>query len=396
MHKQFIATIIAVCTSLFISAQTYVTLHEDCNYGGSRYFLEPGTYNLYQMKIGNDKLSSMQIPSGMKVTIYGDDDFRGKSKTFTGNISCLDNEWNDMASSIVVEGGNYQPGNQNDYVVFYNDCYSRGTSRTLRPGTYNAVDLGNMKQNISSFTIYGNLRVRAYTNSDNATGYFGTFDATQSCLGDNYNDNIRSLVIEYRPATGGGGYGGNNNSNSLATFYTDCNYSGNSIRLQPGYYQGDKLGLFRYDISSAEIPSGLRVKVFTNETMSGSYSLLSGNTSCLDYNTNNRIGSIVIEETGFGNNNNNTPPTTDVVIYTDANYRGQSATLLPGTYSTMAQAGFPDDALSSLVVPAGYRVVLYEYENFGGKNYTVTESKSGFILSGWNDKTSSIKVYRDR
>jgi len=260
MPRYFTTTIIAVCISLFLSAQNYVTLHEDCNYGGSRYFLEAGTYNLYQMKIGNDKLSSIQIPSGMKVTIYADDDFRGKSKTYTGNISCLDNEWNDMASSLVVENSAYQPGyNQNDYVIFYNDCYSRGFSRTLKPGTYSGSELGNMKNNISSFAIFGNLRVRAYTGSDNASGYFKTFDATESCLSDSYNDKITSLVVEYKPAGGNtGGYGGNN-SNRFATFFTDCNYDGNSIRLQPGYYQGDKLGLFRYDISSAEVPSGLRI-----------------------------------------------------------------------------------------------------------------------------------------
>jgi hypothetical protein len=62
----------------------------------------------------------------------------------------------------------------------------------------------------------------------------------------------------------------------------------------------------------------------------------------------------------------------------------------------MTQLGFPDNALSSLKVPAGYRVVLYEFENFGGKTYTITNSKSGFSFSGWNDKTSSIAVYRDR
>ena len=375
-----------------VTAQNYVTLHENCNYGGKAYFLEAGTYNLYQMKIDNDQLSSMQIPSGMKVTLYKDDNFRGGSKTFTGNVSCLETDWNDQASSLVVENSSYQPGyNQSDYVVFYNDCYGKGQSKTLKPGTYSSTELGGFYQNISSFTIYGNLRVRAYTQSDGASGYFKTFDASESCLSDSYNDNIRSLVVEYKPANT---YNGNSNS-QLAVFYTDCNYQGNSIRLQPGYYQGDKLGLFRYDISSVEIPSGLRVKVFNNETMSGSSKLLSGNTSCLDYSTNNKIGSIVIEESGWGGNYNNTPPATEVVIYADGNFKGLSATLLPGTYSTMAQAGFQDNALSSLVVPTGYRVILYEYENFGGKSYTVTESKSGFSFSGWNDKTSSIKVYRD-
>jgi hypothetical protein len=61
----------------------------------------------------------------------------------------------------------------------------------------------------------------------------------------------------------------------------------------------------------------------------------------------------------------------------------------------MAEAGFPDDALSSLVVPEGYRVVLYEHPNFGGKSYTINNTKTQFYISGWNDKTSSIRVYRD-
>jgi hypothetical protein len=388
----------AVCITAFlfnlVNAQVnYVTLHEDCNYGGRRFFLEPGTYRSYQMKVDNDKLSSLQIPSGMKVTIYEHDDFEGRSQTFTSNIACLEAQWNDMASSIVVENANYQPGyNNNDYVVFFSDCYSRGFSRTLKPGTYTGNDLGNLKSNISSFVIYGNLRIRVYTNNDIASGYYQTFDASESCLSSNYNDKIRSLVVEYKP--GGGTPGGGGITGRFVSFYSDCNYGGNSMRLLPGYYQGEKLGMFRNDISSIEVPSGLRVKAFTNETLSGYSTTISENNYCLSSSLNNRIASFIIEETGF---NNNYPPSGNaVIIYADGDYRGQSATILPGNYSTMAQVDFPDNALSSLTVPAGFRVVLYEFENFQGKSYTITQSKPGFLISGWNDKTSSIAVFRDR
>ena len=84
-----------------------------------------------------------------------------------------------------------------------------------------------------------------------------------------------------------------------------------------------------------------------------------------------------------------------VKIFVDTDYKGQYVTLLPGSYSSMTQIGFPDNALSSLILPEGFRVVLYEEENFGGQSYTINRSKTRFYFSGWNDKTSSIKVYRE-
>lgn len=385
------------------NAQNYVTLHEDCNYGGKSYTLAPGTYSMYQMRIGNDMLSSIQIPQGFKVTLYEHDNFKGNSKTFSANVPCLDPNWNDMATSIVVESSYNNGGyGQNDYVTFYNDSYQRGYSKSLRVGSYSGAQLGDLKYNISSFTITGSLRVRLYINNDNLSGYYVNYDASQSYLPENQNDKVGSLVIEYYngPVTNPGG-GGNNGTNTYATFFTDCNYDGNSIRLLPGYYDGQKLGLFKYNISSIQVPSNLRVKAFVNnENLYGSSTNITENSNCLSYDLKNKIGSLVVEERrgGWGGGGGNNPPSGNeaVIIYADENYKGQSASLLPGTYSTMSQAnGFPDNALSSLQVPAGYRVVLYEFENFGGKNYTVTASKSGFSFSSWNDKASSIKVFRD-
>jgi len=378
---------------IFISAQSYITLHEDCNYGGKSYFLQAGTYSGYAMKIGNDKLSSIQIPSGMKVTVYEDENFRGNSKTFTANVPCLDSNWNDMTSSLVVESsttsGTYNP---NDYLIVYTDCYQKGEYQTLKPGAYTGDELNIFKNNISSFSIFGNLRVRAYTNSNDATGYFGIFDASQPCLSYQFNNKIQSLIIELRPSSGGQGLGGGSNQ-GVATFYTECNNNGNSIRLLPGTYTADKLGLFAYDISSVDIPTSVRVKAYYSNDASGNFTLLNGNTSCLDYNTNNKFGSLMIEATS---SSSSAPPATEVTIYVDENYRGQSATLLPGSYPNMAQINFPDKAVSSVVVPTGYRVVIYEKENFGGKSFTLTDSRSSFWLTKWNDKTSSVKVYRDR
>ena len=383
--------------SITATAQNYITLHEDCNYGGKSYTLTPGNYYGYQMKIGNDRLSSLQIPNGFKVTLYENDNFRGKSQTFSANVACLDATWNDNTSSMVVENiynnGGY---GQNDYVTFYNDTYNKGYSQSLRPGNYTGAQLGQLKYNISSFSISGNLRVKLYINNENMSGYSVPYTTSQNYLPNDQNDKTGSLVIEYNtglPANNGGG----NATSSFATFYTDCSYGGNALRLMPGYYSGEKLGLLKYNISSAQIPANLAVKAFlNNDNLYGQSTLLNENISCMDYSLKNKIGSLVVEERNGGYGGGTNPGSETVIIYTDGNYKGQSATLLPGTYSTMSQAnGFPDKALSSLQVPPGYRVVLYEYENFGGKSYTVTESKSGFSFSGWNDRTSSVKVFRN-
>jgi hypothetical protein len=302
-----------------------------------------------------------------------------------------------MASSIVVEYQNTRPNyNPNDYVVFYNDCNSKGYSQSLHPGRYKGSELGALKNNISSFTIYGNLRVKAYINNEELSGYCYTHDASESCLSNAENDKISSLIIEYRsvqPTYPTYPTGGNNDN---VTIYTDCNYLGNSLHLGPGSYSGDKLGLLKYDISAIEIPSTLRARVFiNNEYLTGTYYTLSENMSCMNSTLNDHIGSLIIETTN-GNIQNPSNTNESVIIYTDANYKGQSVSLLPGTYSTMAQVNFPDNALSSLTVPAGYRVVLYEFENFGGKSTTITSSTSAFIFSKWNDMTSSIKVFRDK
>ncbi|MBK8605520.1 MAG: hypothetical protein IPN82_01405 [Chitinophagaceae bacterium] len=408
MPKFSIALLAIIFYSIDLSAQSnFITLHEDCDFKGKQSILEPGNYSTYQMNIGNDKLSSIQIPSGMKVTIYEHKNYKGKSKTFTQNIPCLEAEWNDFASSVVVEGSNYNPRyNQNTYVTFYNDCYNKGYSKSLKAGIYKGDALGLLKNKISSFAIFGNLKVRVYLNNEDATGYNHTFNETTSCLSNMYNDKISSLVIEYDYNQGNNYNNGNNNGNynnygnSYVNIYSSCGYKGNSLRLAPGQYQGDKLGILKSAISSIEIPSNLQVKAYvSSDYLSGNYYTISENINCMTSTLKNNIRSLVIEEKNQSsnyNNNQNTLIDSKVTIYVDGNYKGQAVSLLPGTYSSMQQIGFPNKALSSLTVPEGFRVVLYENENFVGKKYTITQSKTGFSFSGWNDKTSSIAVYRDR
>ena len=377
-----------------LSAQNYVTLHEDCNFRGKSYTLEAGTYRLYQMRIGNDRLSSFQVPSGFRITIYEHDDFNSRSKTYTETVSCLDSAWDNNASAIVVENTNIQQTNPNEYVVVYSDCYSRGFSRSLRPGVYKGADLGELKNNISSFAIFGNLRLRVYTGSEDASGYFVTLENSETCLSRTYNDRISSLVVEYKPYTSPG-TGNNNNNGSYAELYTDCNFKGNKLSLLPGRYTGAELGMFRKTVGSLQLPAGLTIKVYDGDNFNGASETYSSGIDCMSFSWRNRISSMIVEDRGNWGSNGNTT-VNELILYTDAGYKGQSVTLLPGTYSTMAAAnGFPEKALSSIQIPQGYRVILYDQPNLRGKSISLTASRSSFLMSGWNDRAASIAVYRN-
>ena len=87
-----------------------------------------------------------------------------------------------------------------------------------------------------------------------------------------------------------------------------------------------------------------------------------------------------------------------VTLYENCNYGGASASVNIGDYASMDKIKFKNDSLSSLKIPAGMKVVLYEDNYFKGESVTLFKDVSclnsiqmkGF--KNWNDKTSSLKV----
>lgn len=92
---------------------TAVTLFQDANYGGYSVSLPVGSYNLAALKnqgLLNDDLTSLKVTSGYKVTLYADDNFSGASLVKTADDATLvDDNWNDMASSLVVSATSTTP-----------------------------------------------------------------------------------------------------------------------------------------------------------------------------------------------------------------------------------------------------------------------------------------------
>lgn len=84
------------------ASQLKATIYQHARYRGRRQELKPGRYNLKDLTIGNDQLSSVKVPKGLRVTLYRRSSFRGQKRVLTEDIWFTE-DFNDETSSIVVE-----------------------------------------------------------------------------------------------------------------------------------------------------------------------------------------------------------------------------------------------------------------------------------------------------
>ncbi len=92
----------------------------------------------------------------------------------------------------------------------------------------------------------------------------------------------------------------------------------------------------------------------------------------------------------FGNNNANYGGNT-VVMFSECGFRGTSQQVGIGEHSKIQNLRFPNDDMSSIRIPAGLEVTLYEDSKFRGGYARLTQDVACFDQS-WDNSVSSIKV----
>jgi len=83
-----------------------------------------------------------------------------------------------------------------------------------------------------------------------------------------------------------------------------------------------------------------------------------------------------------------------VVIYEHCEFRGERREISVGEYRRMHDLDFANDSVSSIRVPRGYEVTVYEDDDFRGTYARVTRDIVCFDKQ-WNDTVSSIRVHSD-
>lgn len=401
-----------------------ITLFKD-NFDGDHYELPVGQYEFTEIGIGNDQLSSVKIPKGMKVTLYEHEGFAGKSLILTKDAGAsyfVSNGFNDVTSSLIVEMVPEVPTvtpvvtptvtpvvvpvvtvvtvdpvpvkevevdqtYTGPVVTLYSDNF-KGRSWRLTPGIYNYDNDFGMPANAPfSMLIPSGLNVTLYDSKAVAEdGSIETQGRKLLLTRDTDANYIKSngfagstwwvAVREVAPVE----------SDPVVTIYRD-DFSGPSRNFAPGRYGYQDLGIGDNALSSISIPRGLKVTLYELPAFEGRTAVLTTDTGAdfLVSKQFNDITSALLVET---------IPSADlnVIIFKD-DFSGASKSLAPGRYNAQ-DLGIGDNQLSSVKIPQGMRVTLFENDNFTGRSMALTKNtNAGYMVSSkFNDLTSSLVV----
>ena len=321
-------------------------LYADSDYRGYSKSLGEGSYtqaDLAMYGISAKDISSLKVTKGFKITLYENADFTGNSKSWTTDASFVGGDWNDKACSVRIEpngksglSGNFKIMNRNS-------------------GKY--LDLDNNKtDNNTAIVQFDDEGVDAsqtwtFTEVMNGKGVYSICS---------YGNKNRGMdVVDFSKENGAQvqlyDYLGNPHQQFILY---DCG---------EGYYQL----VARNSGKVVEIPqsskgNGEWIKIYDNN------------------GTHTQQWAVV---------ENRYDEASAVTLYTDADYKGKAVTLSEGQYnlSRMGLYNLKDNDMSSLKVTPGFKVTIYEDDNFNGKSKSYTASES-FVGEEWNDKMSSLKV----
>ena len=328
------------------SDDSIAILYADSDYRGYSKSLGEGSYTQAELAmygISAKDISSLKVTKGFKITLYENADFTGNSKSWTTDASFVGGDWNDKACSVRIEpngksglSGNFKIMNRNS-------------------GKY--LDLDNNKTD-------NNTAIVQFDDEGVEASQTWTFTEVMKGKG------VYSICS----------YGNKNRGMDVVDFSKD-----NGAQVQLYDYLGNPHQQFiLYDCGEGYYQlvarnSGKVVEIPQSSKGNGEWIKI------YDNNGTHTQQWAVVE--------NRYDEASAVTLYTDEGYKGKAVTLSEGEYnlSRMGLYNLKDNDMSSLKVTPGFKVTIYEDDNFNGKSKSYTASES-FVGEEWNDKMSSLKV----
>lgn len=386
----FILSLLALSAlvSTSVLAASGATVYQHCDYAGHAATLRPGRYDLGDLQrrgVRNDDLSAIRVAKGYEAILYEHAGFRGRKLVLRANDKCfVNNNFNDVVSSIVVR--QLQRPAPAAVAKVFQHCNFDGYAVSLPPGRYDLNELqrrGMRNDDLSAIQVARGFEVVLFEHA----GFRGRRLAVRgndNCfVNDGFNDLVSSIVVQRVPG-----------AKAQAAVYQHCDFGGYQAALRPGRYDLGalkRLGVRNDDLSAIRVNAGYEVIAYEHAGFRGRSITFRSNDKCLVNNGfNDVISSVVVRKAAH--------QVAKAQVFKHCDFKGHSAVLGPGRYrlADLRRLGIVNDDLSSVRVPRGLEVILYEHDNFAGATQPLRANESCLTRHRFNDVVSSIVVRRVR
>ncbi|MCX4241083.1 beta/gamma crystallin-related protein [Paraliomyxa miuraensis] len=171
-----------------------VVLFQHQNFGGNSQRLEVGEYDVRQLSIGNDVVTSLRVLPGYEVTLYENAGFSGNSRTYSADTAYIGSDFNDKTSSVIVRRAQAAKPPVIPAELF-SDTNFGGRKQTLAVGRYDHHQLSIGNDTVSSLRVAPGYRVTLYEHGG-FTGRTKAFTGDASFVGGDFNDTTSGVVVE--------------------------------------------------------------------------------------------------------------------------------------------------------------------------------------------------------
>jgi hypothetical protein len=423
-----------------------VVFYNRCNFQGMQEPLQEGVYN--NISMGFVTIQSIRVAPGYGVIVRKETGFGANvtvlNEEFRSDQSCLRILWGAAIKSVFVYRlGNVQAGHWGQVptqpqavqqfqqgAVVYTEPFFRGRTQILYPGAYRGYQLNQVGENaISSIMLAPGYRAIAFSGSnfDGASVIINSANNNLHAGFPNWGNRIRSIIVErlghqptvvqpivVPPPPPPPIPTFNNNPNAVVMF-ADANFSGAAQQFPIGNYRGYQLNIVgQRSISSLSIPPGLKVIAYEGSEFNGaSREILTSVNNLVQEGMgwNDRISSFSVQR------NNGQPPVigrpepmppgrpqptntnqpSGVVAYADAYFSGAAQQLMMGHTNGSQLSIVGQRTISSIKIPPGLKVTVYEGANFDGDYRILTYTIDNLAAEGqgrWNDRIGSMIIER--
>ena len=242
-----------------------------------------------------------------------------------------------------------------------------GRSQVLAIGRHDTKQLLLGDNTLSSIKVPAGMEAVLYEDAAFG-GRKVAFSADTSNVGD-FDDKTSSIVVREKPPQ---------RAAAGVTVYTDFNYAGKSVTLGVGHHNLAALAIGDDAVSSFKVPAGWRITLFFEADARGFSTTYAADTPKL-IRMNDRASSAIVER-GVA--------WAGVSLYENDHFGGREQRLAEGRHDA-AVLQFKG-SISSVKVPLGLSVSLYDQAGFAGRKLVLTTHAT--TLGSFNDKTASVKV----